>query len=255
MALNPTAERGYSTEAATYGAGRPGYPPEVVEWLRSALGLGSGVRVLDLGAGTGKFLPSLLATGADVVAVEPVAAMREELTEAFPHVAALEGSAQSIPLPDASVDAVVCAQAFHWFVDATALAEIRRVLKPGGTLGLIWNLRDHRVGWVQAVSDIVDAYEGDTPRVYSGAWRAAFPAEGFGPLTEEGFDFAHEGAPEAVVVSRNLSSSFIAALPAAEKAAVADRLRALVAATPDLAGRDRIAFPYRTEVYSARKIG
>ena len=106
------------------------------------MGLGSGRRVLDLGAGTGKFTKYLLATGAEVVAVEPVVAMRERLTAAFPRVRALSGQAEAIPLGDATVDAVVCAQAFHWFATPAALAEIVRVLRPGGQLGLIWNVRD-----------------------------------------------------------------------------------------------------------------
>src|SRR5690606_37054894 len=102
----------------------------------------------DLGAGTGKFVPRLLETGARVVAVEPVAAMRAEFARRHPGVELHGGSAEAIPLADASMDAVVCAQSFHWFATARALSGIRRVLVRGGVLGLAWNVRDETVPWV-----------------------------------------------------------------------------------------------------------
>lgn len=112
--------------------------------------------------------------GGEIVALEPVAAMREQLTAAFPQVEVLAGTADAIPLPDGSVDAVVCAQAFHWFATAPAVAEMARVLKPGGVLGLIWNVRDESVPWVAELSTITDPWEGDTPRYRTGAGAARF---------------------------------------------------------------------------------
>jgi len=139
------ATGGYSRSADSYVRGRPDYPPAALDWLRNDLGLEPGRAALELGAGTGKFTRLLIETGAAVTAVEPVGAMLDELRRALPAVFASQGTAQRMPAADASADAVICAQAFHWFASAESLAEIRRVLKPGGKLGLIWNVRDQSV--------------------------------------------------------------------------------------------------------------
>jgi len=252
--LHPSAAGGFEAGAAAYAAGRPGYPAEIDGWLREALGLALGTAALDLGAGTGKFTERLVATGASVTAVEPVAAMRAEFQRALPEVTILAGSAEAIPLPDSGFDAVVCAQAFHWFAIPAALAEIRRVLKPGGALGLVWNVRDERVGWVGALDAIMRPHESDAPRHESGAWRRAFPAPGFSPLDERRFAFGHEGPPERVIVDRVMSTSFIAALGEAERDRVRSNVRALIAATPGLAGCERVTYPYETIACWCRKL-
>src|ERR1700689_3878605 len=215
--IHRTAAEGFSAGAATYVEGRPEYPPEIEAWLTDDLGLGSGKTALDLAAGTGKFSPRLLATGATVIAVEPVSAMLEQLIRQYPQIDARSGSAQHIPLGDASLDAVVCAQSFHWFSTPEALQEIRRVLKPGGALGLVWNVRDDTVPWVAALSRIMQPYEGDAPRFHSQKWRSVFPAEGFGPLREKRFRNAHTGPPEKVIIDRVLSVSFMAAVSPAQR--------------------------------------
>src|ERR1700677_165651 len=143
--IHHSAAQGFAAGAANYVAGRPEYPPQIETWLNEELGLDSSKSVLDLGAGTGKFSRSLLATGAKVIAVEPVPAMLDQLVRQYPEVEARSGSAEDIPLGDESVDAVVCAQSFHWFATPQALQEIHRVLKSGGALGLVWNLRDDSV--------------------------------------------------------------------------------------------------------------
>jgi SAM-dependent methyltransferase len=211
--------------------------------------------VLDLGAGTGKFTRSLIATGATVIAVEPVDGMREKLVAALPTVQALPGTAEAIPLPDASVDAVVCAQAFHWFATKAALVEISRVLKAGGKLGLIWNMRDEANPWVAAISEIIRPYEGDAPRAYKGTWREAFPVPTLSPLEEQRFAYGHTGSPEDVIVNRTLSTSFIARLPDAEREGVASRLHNLIATHPNLAGASEVTYPYVTVAYAATRIG
>jgi SAM-dependent methyltransferase len=140
----------FGSETEAYALGRPGYPRAAIEFCIGD----ERRRVLDLGAGTGKLTAELLALGHEVVAVEPLDPMRALIPAA---AGALAGSAESIPLEDASVDAVVVGQAFHWFDQGTALGEIVRVLRPGGWLGLLWNLLDDDVPWVAAVADAFDA--------------------------------------------------------------------------------------------------
>ena len=244
--IHPVAAEGFQAGAVAYVAGRPDYPPEIEAWLTQDLGLSTGKTALDLAAGTGKFSPRLLATGAAVIAVEPVRAMSNELTRQYPGIDVRSGSAENIPLDEASVDAVVCAQAFHWFATPRALKEIHRVLKPGGALGLVWNLRDNRVPWVAALSRIMQPYEGDAPRFHSQKWRSVFPAEGFGPLREKRFPNRHTGPPEKVIVDRILSVSFMAALPPKEKELVTSQLKQIIATYPELAGKAQVTFPYET---------
>jgi len=251
--IHHAAADGYASGADTYVKGRPDYPPAVSAWLRDTLGLGPGKTVLDLGAGTGKFTPRLVDTGATVIAVEPVPAMLAKLSAALPQVRALAGTATAIPLPDASVDAVVCAQAFHWFATSEALDEILRVLKPGGKLGLVWNLRDASVPWVARLDAIVNEAEGDTPRYYTGAWRRVFPHAGLTPLQETQFSQEHTGTPEDVLFNRVRSTSFIAALPPQARQGIDDAIRALIASEPALRGRERIGVPYRTAAFVAQK--
>jgi SAM-dependent methyltransferase len=252
--IHHSAAEGYSVAAAHYEKGRPHYPPEVDTWLRGDLALRKGKTALDLGSGTGKFLPHLRRTEATLVAVEPVAAMLVQLLDANPGTEAKQGSAEQIPLADASVDAVVCAQSFHWFASVEALNEIRRVLKAGGVLGLVWNLRDESVKWVADLRNIFDAYEGDAPRFHTQEWRKVFPAAGFAPLSETRFLHGHTGPPEHVIIDRVLSTSFIAALPAAKRIHIAEQLRQLIANTPDLAGKSEVTMPYLTAVYRCQKL-
>jgi len=253
MAIHPAAAQGYTANSEVYAKGRPDYPPQVADWLRADLGLAPGKVALDLGSGTGKFLPNLATTGAAVLAVEPVDAMRARLIEQNPDVQAMAGSAEHIPLADASVDAVICAQCFHWFANARALAEIHRVLKPGGMLGLIWNVRDERVPWVSAITGIVEPYSDGAPRYHTQQWRRLFPAHGFSPLAERVFPHRHTGAPEQVIVDRTLSISFIAALPLARQEEIAAQLHALIANTPELAGKTEVSYPYQTAAFSCRR--
>jgi SAM-dependent methyltransferase len=254
LAVHHAAREGFSRQAASYGRGRPDYPQPLLTWLRQALHLGPGSSAVDLGAGTGKFTPLLLQTGASVVAIEPVDAMRAQLLQNFPGIRTLAATAQAMSLAAASVDAVICAQAFHWFASDEALCEIGRVLKPGGKLGLVWNVRDETVDWVAAMTRIIAPYEADTPRFHSGAWRRLFPHQLFSELQETCVAHEHVGSAQAVILDRVLSVSFIAALPADERARVAAQLESLIASQPQLRDQRPIAFPYVTRAYVSTRV-
>ncbi|WP_432510451.1 class I SAM-dependent methyltransferase [Kineococcus sp. SYSU DK001] len=141
----PDHARSFGAAAGAYARARPGYPDDAVDFL-----VAGARRVLDLGAGTGKFTEALVRRGHEVVAVEPSTRMLAELTARL-DVEAHEGTAEATGLPDGSVDAVVVAQAWHWVDPVRAVPEVARVLRPGGTLGLVWNVRDESVPWVAQV--------------------------------------------------------------------------------------------------------
>jgi SAM-dependent methyltransferase len=247
--IHEAAARGFARAADAYEHGRPGYPPAAVEHLCEALGIGPGRAVLDLAAGTGKLTRLLVPTGAELVVVEPVGEMRAALARALPGATALAGTAEDIPLPADSVDAVVAGSAFHWFHGDESLAEIHRVLRPGGRLGLLWNVRDESVPWVAELTAIMEPHRGSAPRYRSGAWKEAFrDAAIFSPLRCAEFRHVHRLEPEAVV-ARVASVSFIAALGEPDLADVLARVRALLAHDPATRGREVVELPYRSDVY------
>ncbi len=135
--------RSFGGDMAAYARARPGYPGAAVDWLVPP----GAVDVVDLGAGTGQLTGSLVDRGLRVTAVDPSASMRAALAERLPDIPVLAGSGESIPVPDSSVDAVLCAQAWHWVDPAAASAEVARVLRPGGVLGLVWNDRESSGRW------------------------------------------------------------------------------------------------------------
>jgi SAM-dependent methyltransferase len=236
--LHP-ATRGFGLAAEAYERGRPDYPAAAIEWLVERLGIGPRRTVLDLAAGTGKLTRMLVPTGADVIAVEPIAAMRAKIAGAR----VLEGTAEAIPLADASVDAVTVAQAFHWFRAEEALREIHRVLRPGGGLGLIWNVRDESHPLNASASAIIAPLEAGVPRGRKLDWAEVIGAT-------ETADFTHEQLlDEDGFVQRFTSVSFVASAPDEVRADVAEQLRALArnAGTP-------IRLPYVTQVYVAPKV-
>lgn len=229
MSVHREAEVGFRRSAEAYERGRPGYPEEALGLLAERLPLGPGTTVLDLAAGTGKLTRPLLARGARVIAVEPLAEMRALLPA---EADALEGTAERIPLDAGAVDAVTVAQAFHWFDGPRALAEVHRVLRPGGTLALVWNRRVHDDPANRAIEEIVGPYRGDTPSERTEAWRLPFgETDLFGPLIEH--RFANRQRLDAgALADRVLSISFIASLPEPERERVAAATRALAAEGP-----------------------
>jgi SAM-dependent methyltransferase len=243
--LHRAASEGYGRAAAAYERGRPGYPAAAVEFLAARLGLGPGRTVVDLAAGTGKLTRPLLASGADVVAVEPVAEMRAALPAG---ARALEGTAEAIPLADASADVVTVAQAFHWFDVDAALAEIHRVLRGGGALVLVWNRRRMDDPLNRAIDELIAPYRGHTPGLRANVWRAAFErTDLFDEFEEQAFP--NEQSLDADGLAARIASiSFIAALDEAERADVIRAARAL-------AGDGRVTIPHDTEVMVSERLG
>lgn len=241
------ATQGYQQQSGTYAAARPSYHPAILDAVVEALGAG---RCLDLGAGTGIATQALVARGLDVVAVEPVAAMRARLHDALPSVEALEGRGEAIPLGDASVASVVCAQCFHWFDHAPTLAEIARVLRADGRLVTLWNVRDEAVPWMAAYTRLVDRYAGDTPRYRTMKWRLAIEADDRFELVSEIREPNPQSSTPDHVVARAMSTSFIAALGEDDQRQVESEVRAIVASLGP-----SFDFPYETEAQIWRFTG
>ncbi|SCL20941.1 Methyltransferase domain-containing protein [Micromonospora nigra] len=244
---DPTQALSFGAAAAEYDRYRPRYPEAALRWALD--GLAASARVVDLGAGTGILTRGLRDLGYDeVTAVEPDPGMRARLVESTPGVTALAGSAEEMPLPDGYADAVVVGQAYHWFDRDRAHPEIARVLRPGGVLAPIWNLRDERVAWVTELSRIAEV--GDTVdhvRAYVTGFGAAFDA---GEWAE--FGHATTLTPDELLGMVRTRSHYLTASP--EQRQKVDReLRDLLAAHPDLAGRDTLDLPYRTLALRARR--
>lgn len=241
--MHPAAAAGYAGAADAYERGRPSYPPATVSALVAALGLRPGTTVLDVGAGTGKLTRLLVPRGAALVAVEPVAAMRDALTAAVPAARVLDGTAEALPLDDGAVDGAVAAQAFHWFDAARALAELDRVVRPGGRVALVWNHRDPDVAWTGELTAVFDDYRGTAPAARDGAWRHAL---GGWRIAAEQVERWSAPGTLATQVDRCASVSFIAALPAGQRLTAVDRLTAVLAPRVDADGS--LPMPYRTEL-------
>ena len=242
--LHPAAERGFARAAGEYLRGRPGYPPAAIEYLAERLGLAPGRTVVDLAAGTGALTRPLLELGCRVIAVEPVAEMRAELP-AEAH--AMDGTAERMPLPDGSADAVTVGQAFHWFDGDAALTEIHRVLRPRGALALMWNERVLEDPVNEAVEELVAPHRANTPS-HRSDWRGAFERTTlFSPLEERRFTNEHVQDADGLA-DRVASISFIASLPADERERV-------VAAARELAADGPVTVPYRTEVFVSDRRG
>lgn len=249
MAVNETA-MGYSGAAGAYEAGRPSYPAPLI----AALPLEAARVIVDMGAGTGKFTRLLLAhrsKDAAVIAVEPVAEMAEKLA-ALPGVEVRARAASDTGLADGAADLVACAQAFHWFDDAGSVAEIARILRPGGTLALIWNMRDDRVPWVAALSRLIDGYAGATPRHQTGHWTWILKDPRF-HLARELVEGNPHRMPRDGLFARVLSTSYIARLPEAEKARLQARIAALLE-DHGLGTAEEITLPYVSRLYLLTRV-
>jgi len=205
----------FENAAERYERARPLYAAEAVAWLGERLGIGPGRRVLDLGAGTGKLTRQLVALGADVVAVEPGDAMRAQLELAVAAAKALAGSAEAIPLADGAVDVVTAGQAAHWFRHDEAFREIRRVLRPNGGVGLLWNEWDEDDALQQEIKRVLAPFRPPRPgidREGPPAWRVSVDASAqFGPVEERRFRHVVHTTADGIVEWVSSTSPFIMA--------------------------------------------
>ncbi len=241
--------RSFGAAASLYESARPSYPQEAVRWmLEPAKKMRETLRVADVGAGTGKLTRVILSLGADVIAIEPdekmLAVLREELPEAATHV----GSAERLPIGDASVDAVVLGQAWHWVNPEIASLEIARVLSPGGVLGLVWNIRDESIPWVHRLTQIVHGSKAEEMLAEGNP----FVATPFGNL--EKFEWRWSRAmTRKQLVDMVQSRSYVLTAPADERARIGRELSSLFDDLK-LTGETTIDLPYVTKAYRARVV-
>jgi SAM-dependent methyltransferase len=242
MASREEMSTSFGAMASTYETGRPEYPVDAVAWMLELVSKSAPLRVADVGAGTGKLTRVVVGLGAEVAAIDPDAAMLAELAARVPGVPTFVGTGEKIPLPDASVDAVLFGQAWHW-VDADAASrEVGRVLRPGGVLGLIWNVRDERVDWVQRLTTIMHGSAAEK-MIADGGPRVTAPLgaletrtwEWVRPITRDDF------------VALAASRSYIITAPEADRTRILTEVAALFDARAN--GAERIDLPYRTEAF------
>jgi SAM-dependent methyltransferase len=241
--IDPLAAAGFGSAAGLYERARPSYPEDAVAWIVERAGLRPGRTVVDVGAGTGKLTRLLVPSGARVIAAEPVAEMRAKLEEAEPRAEAVDATAEELPLADGAADAVTAAQSFHWFDHDRALPELHRVLRPGGLLVLVWNMRDTTDPLQRAVEDVLRPLRTVPYAEDPGGWRAALADSPlFGAAEKRRFRNVQPTSVDGLV-ERFASTSFVAAMAEDERASLLARLRELAA------GREEpFDFRYVTEV-------
>jgi SAM-dependent methyltransferase len=212
--IDPAAAT-FERVADEYDFGRPSWPPEAI----AAAGLPRDADVLDLGAGTGKLTRVLLGAFDRVIAIEPLDGMRALIP---PEASVLAGTAEAIPLADASLDGIFCGESFHWFDWPRALPEIARVLRPGGALTMLWNRGPH--GFqpeIEAILERVSHSPGEK-RYHAFAWRDAFAGMPFDPLRQELYPNTAEISADALVARIGSWSNFTTLPPDKRKALLAE---------------------------------
>jgi len=241
MSDQPDPARSFGSVVDAYDRGRPGYPAEAAAWLAGP----EPQAVLELGAGTGKLTEALVALGHDVHATDPDDAMLARLRQRLPDVPTSVAPAEELPAPDAAYDVVVAGQAFHWFDHDRALAEIARVLRPGGRFALVWNDRDERIPWVRRLGAIIGTQEqGD----HTEPLRAC---EWFGEVEDASFRHWHTVNRDSIQ-DMVLSRSNVAVLDERGRAA---KLAEVLALYDDYGrGMDGMQVPYVAHCFRAEVV-
>jgi SAM-dependent methyltransferase len=245
--------RSFDDVATAYDFGRPRYDGHAIDAIAAAAG--GGPRLLDVGAGTGRLSGPLLEKGFDVVAVEPLDAMRAILTREIGADRALAGRAEELPLPDASVDGAVCSDAWHWFDGARAADELARVIKPGGGMVVCvthprWFGSDDAPDWWLDLGAVHAALpKGDHP--YLTGSRRPDGLEGhpaFEEIQVRDEPFVHS-TDRAGIVAHWASMSFVATLPDGQRTELLDQIDGMLARR----GVDEVEMPYRVELWITRR--
>lgn len=248
MTIDANAARSFGPAADLYDSIRPTYPAEALRWLA-----GDDPRdVADLGAGTGLLTRGLIALGHRVTAVEPDERMLAKLTASSPGLAAAHlGAAEALPLPEASADVVTAGQAFHWFDRDRALPEIRRVLRPGGVLAPIWNVRDESTGWVHALTEAIGSSQGERDAL--AATGPDYFGAGFGAAEHR--VFRHEWPMDRDRLVRLVQSrSYYLTADEARREQIIAVVDEVVDTHPDLRGEASFAMPYNTYAFKVRPV-
>lgn len=255
--IHRTAANGFEMAGDAYERGRPDYPLAIVDLICETNTDIQNKIIVDLAAGTGKLTRLLTLTGVkEIIAIEPVKGMREKLYS-IPDISVMDGTAENIPLEDASVDIVTVGQAFHWFNGRQALNEIYRILKPNGKLYLFWHLRDEdKCPWLGVMNKIIDQWQPlGHPHYRTMKWLDAFNSTSskFSPLIYE--QASHEQyITTDILLDRVLSSSFISCLSDAEKRMVLDEIITMINHHSETAGRTELLVPYKTHIYWCERL-
>jgi SAM-dependent methyltransferase/catechol 2,3-dioxygenase-like lactoylglutathione lyase family enzyme len=249
VAVDEQPTRRFTVRAENYARYRPTYPASALNWLWQAADLSAASTIADVGAGTGILTALLLDRGATVYAVEPNAAMRaaaEAWLGSRPGFASIDATAEATGLPEANVDLITAGQAFHWFEPEATRAEFRRILRPGGGVGLVWNSRDTRGGgFVAAYEALLNEYAHSYRRVRHGS-----RMDSIGHFFADGYEmrvFDHERPLDYESLFGGLLSGSYCPLPGDPRyEPMVAQLQAIFAAYQ----RDgQVVMPYRTQVY------
>jgi ubiquinone/menaquinone biosynthesis C-methylase UbiE len=232
----------FDRAADAYERGRPEYPSDAVDWLLPA----GAKTVLDLGAGTGKLTRALTARGLDVIAVDPSPRMLDQLRDAVPEAIVRAGTAEDIPIADASVDAILVGQAWHWVNQDLALPSVARVLKPGGTLGLVWNIRDERTPWVARLTEVMHQATGEQ-FIESGSIQRG----PFGELETANFEWSRPFS-RAEILDLLRSRSYFITASTEEQSRIIAGVEDLLDTDPDVGGQTTWTMPYVTHAFRMR---
>lgn len=254
MSVHAVARDGFSRSAGAYARSRPEYPAEAVAHLRRRFGLGPASQIAELGAGTGKFTRALVRGGLVPIAFEPLGPMRAELRREVPGAEVVAATAERLPVAAHRIDAAFAASAFHWFDAPRVFDRLALALRPGGGVGLLWNVRVEERPWQVDLARLLQAHRPpDLPSHRSSAWREALRADGRYTSLETASFPTEQVGDLAMLRDRFASVSFVAALPGAEHEAFLREVASIGETACDDAPDGRVHLAYRTEVHTSTR--